>query len=279
VDTAKSIGLFAIVGGVLVLLGAFVQINPIWLYGPFHPASTTTYAQPDFTLGWVEGAIRLFPGWEATIGHSYRVPAAFWPSVFFPAATFLVLYAWPFIDKRLTRDRAEHNVLEWPRERPLRSAFGLAVLMFYSILLLAGSQDIIASQLNTTIKPVTWTLRICVVVVPPLFGAICWKLLRDLKRSHEQPEMEAPEAPNEVPARLAPSPVGPAPELLPVGTNGAHPDREESPPRRFEKVAAAFGGALTLGVSLVVEFLSRRHRHQDERKERKRGKSLERTRR
>ena len=66
VYTAKSLGLFAIVGGVLAALGAWVQINPVWLYGPYEPASVTTYAQPDFTLGWIEGAMRLFPGWDIT---------------------------------------------------------------------------------------------------------------------------------------------------------------------------------------------------------------------
>ena len=193
--TAKSIGLFAIVTGVIALMGAFLQINPIWLYGPYHPAAVTTYAQPDYALGWVEGAMRLFPGWEITIAHTYRIPAAFWPAVVFPTITFLVLYAWPFLDKRFTHDRAEHHVIDRPRDRPGRSAFGLAVLTFYAILLLAGSQDIIASQLNTTIAPITWTLRIGVLVVPVFVGLFSLKLLRDLNRSHEQPE--APDVPVE----------------------------------------------------------------------------------
>ena len=165
VYTAKSVGLFAIVGGVLAALGAWVQINPVWLYGPYEPASVTTYAQPDFTLGWIEGAMRLFPGWDIRIGHSYRIAAGFWPAIVFPAITFALLYSWPFIDKRLTGDRAEHNVIDRPRDRPGRSAFGFGVLTFFGLLLVAGSQDILASQLNVTIQPVTWSLRIAVITL------------------------------------------------------------------------------------------------------------------
>jgi hypothetical protein len=263
------------------LLGAFVQINPVWLYGPFRNASVTTYAQPDFALGWVEGAMRLFPGWEITFAHRYRIAAGFWPAVFFPAMTFLVLYAWPFIDKRLTRDRAEHHVIERPRDRPLRSAFGLGVLTFYAILLLAGSQDIIASQMNTTIEPIVWTLRIAVIVVPVIVGAVSWHLMRDLERSHEQPEMaDAPTAPNEVPAEYAPSPVGAAPELLAL-TDGAvsepsldghaATDATARPVRR-RRLAAALETLLAVVVSFVVEFFSFRDRRKLRKRRQREGR-------
>ncbi len=250
VYAAKSLGLFACLTGVLALMAAYLQINPIWLYGPYRPASVTTYAQPDFVLGWVEGALRLFPGWDIVIASHYRIAAAFWPAVVFPGVTFVVLYLWPFIDRKLTGDRQlEHSVLEMPRDRPLKTAFGLGVLTFYAILLLAGSQDIIASEMNTTIYPVTWGLRIGVIVAPFVVGWISWKLLHDLKHSHEQPEEpEPPEAPNEVPASMAPSPVGPAPELLQAmavasergeGADGVAAALEAVPPPPLETSRAA----------------------------------------
>jgi ubiquinol-cytochrome c reductase cytochrome b subunit len=256
---AKSVGLFAIVAGVVALLGALVQINPVWLYGPYEPAASTTYAQPDFVLGWVEGAMRLFPGWEITIAHQYRIAAPFWPAVFFPMVTFLVLYSWPFVEKRLTGDRAEHNVIERPRDRPLRSAFGLAVLTFYSVLLLAGSQDIIAAEMNTTIVPVVRALRIAVIALPVLVGVASWKILHDLQRSHEQPLMvEEPNAPNELPPALAPSPNRPMPHLLtePDGAGEPAADRE-----RADVVGKVAAAAVEVGivVSEVVDA-GRKHR-------------------
>ncbi|HZD17622.1 MAG TPA: cytochrome b, partial [Actinomycetota bacterium] len=59
----KSIGLFFAVFAVVGVLGGLVQVNPIWLYGPFEPATVSSPAQPDWYLGWLEGALRLYPPW------------------------------------------------------------------------------------------------------------------------------------------------------------------------------------------------------------------------
>jgi len=44
----KSIGLFFGVAAVLSFLGGLVQINPVWLYGPYAPAQVSSPAQPDW---------------------------------------------------------------------------------------------------------------------------------------------------------------------------------------------------------------------------------------
>ncbi|HET8742980.1 MAG TPA: cytochrome b N-terminal domain-containing protein, partial [Gaiella sp.] len=64
----RSLGLMLAVTGVLFLLGGLVQINPIWLWGPYHVASSTNGAQPDWYLGWLIGAMRLVPSFDLTIG-------------------------------------------------------------------------------------------------------------------------------------------------------------------------------------------------------------------
>src|SRR5262249_3719664 len=115
----KSLGLFFLTAGVLVGLGGLVQINPVWLYGPFQPAAVTTAAQPDWYVGWLEGALRLWYPWYLHIG-SYNVPEVFWPGVVLPGITFMLLYAWPFLEARVTHDHAEHHLLDRPRDRPMR---------------------------------------------------------------------------------------------------------------------------------------------------------------
>ena len=74
----RSLGLLFAVAGILVLLGGLIQINPIWLWGPFHTYSSTNGAQPDWYLGWLIGALRLMPGFDVTIGDYTLVPNAFW---------------------------------------------------------------------------------------------------------------------------------------------------------------------------------------------------------
>ena len=177
--TVKSVGLFAGVLAVLAALAGLAQINPIWLYGPFHAPSVSTAAQPDWYIGWLEGALRLFPPWEIRVWH-HTIPNAFFPGVLLPGVTFALLYAWPFLEARMTSDRAEHHLLDPPRARPVRTAMGVATLSFYGVLLLAGGQDIFAQKLHVSIIPVTNTFRALLLVVPVLAAWVAWKLARDL---------------------------------------------------------------------------------------------------
>jgi ubiquinol-cytochrome c reductase cytochrome b subunit len=197
--TVKSLGLFAIIVAVVGGLGGLVQINPVWLYGPFEPSAVTTAAQPDWYVGWLEGALRLFPPWDARVaGHT--VSEVFWPGVVLPGVTFALLYAWPFLEARVTGDRAEHHLLDHARERPMRTALGVAVISFYGVLLLAGGQDVIADKLGLPVRGVHTTFRVLVFVLPALTAALAWKLCRDLQRARSAKELE----------EEAPPPVGPA---------------------------------------------------------------------
>jgi ubiquinol-cytochrome c reductase cytochrome b subunit len=213
---AKSVGLFALVAGVLAFLGGLAQINPIWLYGPFKNSAVSTAAQPDWYLGWVEGALRIMPPAFLKIG-PYSVPEIFWPAVLLPGVTFALLYSWPFLERWVTRDHAEHHLLDRPSERPMRTALGVAVLTFYVVLLLAGAQDLWSQLLDVSLTSVLWTFRVLVFVAPVLLGLFTWKVCHDLERGrHAQEEeslAEPPVAPNEPdePAlpRAAPAPSEP----------------------------------------------------------------------
>ena len=79
----RTTGYLLLVAGVLTAFGAFLQINPVWLYGPYTPWDSTTSAQPDWYMGWLEGAVRLFPGWDVQVG-VFVLPAVFWPAVILP---------------------------------------------------------------------------------------------------------------------------------------------------------------------------------------------------
>jgi ubiquinol-cytochrome c reductase cytochrome b subunit len=179
---AKSAGLLAGLLAVLCLLGGLAQINPIWLYGPFRASSVTTAAQPDWYMGWLEGALRLAPGWRPSI-FGYSISELFWPAVLLPGLTFGMLFAWPFVEARLTGDRALHHLLDRPREHPHRTALGTGVLTFYIVLFVAGSQDVIAQHAGLGIPTVTWTLRVLVVVLPVLVALVTARLCRGLRRA------------------------------------------------------------------------------------------------
>ena len=190
---AKSVGLLFLTAGVIAGLGGLAQINPVWLWGPYEPAAVTTAAQPDWYVGFLEGALRLAPPWDLTLwGHT--VPELFLPGVVLPGLTFALLYAWPWIEKRRTHDDADHNLLDRPRDRPVRTAIGVGVLSFYVLLTVAGGQDIISQHLHLPIAEVTWFLRIAVVVVPLVAGYLAFRICQDLAagdRGDQPPESDA----------------------------------------------------------------------------------------
>lgn len=182
---AKSVALFAAVFAVLAALGGLAQINPVWLYGPFEPAAVTTAAQPDWYVGWLEGALRIFPPWEVrAFGHTIANP--FFPGVLLPGLTFGALYAWPFVEARVTKDRGAHELLDRPRDRPVRTAIGVGVLAFYVVLLLAGGQDIVAEQLRVRVTSVVYAFQIGLVVLPLGAALFAYKLAKDLQAADRQ---------------------------------------------------------------------------------------------
>src|SRR5207302_554221 len=140
-QSPRSLGLFFAVAAVLFLLGGLVQINPIWLWGPYHVAQGTNGAQPDWYLGWLIGGLRLVPGFDLTIGKYTLVPNPFWGGILFPTVVMAVLMLWPWAERRLTGDHAIHNVLDRPRDAPGRTAFGVAFLAWVFLVFVAGSAD------------------------------------------------------------------------------------------------------------------------------------------
>jgi ubiquinol-cytochrome c reductase cytochrome b subunit len=204
--TAKSIGLLAAVFAVVAALGGLAQINPVWLYGPYRSGAVSTAAQPDWYMGWLEGALRTFPPWRIHVaGHT--IPELFWPGVVLPAGTFLLLYLWPFIERRFTGDNRPHELLDRPRNRPVRTAIGTGVLSFYLVLFLAGSQDIIAQHFDVSVVGVNHTFQALLFVVPIIVAIVTWKWCHDL--SDEDMRIETG------PSNWPPGPTGVPPAAPP----------------------------------------------------------------
>ncbi len=137
----RSIGLLFAVAAVLFLLGGLIQINPIWQWGPYHPYLSENGAQPDWYIGWLIGALRLMPNLEPAIGNHTIVPNPFWGGVLFPTVVFAVLFAWPWLEREFTGDVRRHDLLDRPRDRPLRTAIGAAFLSWVVIIFAVGSTD------------------------------------------------------------------------------------------------------------------------------------------
>jgi ubiquinol-cytochrome c reductase cytochrome b subunit len=175
----KSVGLLMMTSAVLCAFGGLLQINPVWLYGPFDPAEVSAASQPDWYLGWLDGALRIYPGWELR-AFGFEVPAPFFPAVLLAGLTFALLYAWPFLEARFSKDRAEHHLLDRPRDRPLRTALGVATLAFYTVLILSGASDVLSTTFGLSVNAVLWALRIASIVAPVISAVVAYRLCQEL---------------------------------------------------------------------------------------------------
>ena len=181
----RSLGLLFAVSAVLVLLGGLVQINPIWLWGPYHVASGTNGAQPDWYLGWLIGALRLVPSFDLTIGSYTLVPNPFWGGAAFPLVVFAFLYLWPALERRVTGDRGFHNALDRPRDAPWRTALGAALFTWIFLVFLAGASDRVFVTLGVSYVGQIWFYRIAVWVLP-LVVLVATKRTCDALRAAER---------------------------------------------------------------------------------------------
>ena len=177
--TVRTLALFAWVLAVLFALGGLVQINPVWIYGPFDPAQVTSPAQPDWYVAWGDGALRLFPPVEFRI-LGYLVPAPFFPGAVLGGLTFLGLYAWPFLEARRTSDHTSHQILDRPRAHPIRLGVGVTALVFYGLLTVAAADDVIARLLHLPVTDLLRTLQILVLTVPWATGIAAFLIARAL---------------------------------------------------------------------------------------------------
>jgi ubiquinol-cytochrome c reductase cytochrome b subunit len=177
----RSLGLLFLTAALLSLVAGLVQINPVWVYGPFVPYAVSSPAQPDWYLGWLEGSLRLGPSFEPTI-LGVTIPSPFVPGIVLPGILFGVFTLWPFLEARFSKDHAEHHVLQWPWQAPVRTAIGCAAFTFFIVLTLAGGNDVLASFLQVDLETLTNALRIVLVVAPVVVGLLTYRLAADRRR-------------------------------------------------------------------------------------------------
>lgn len=166
VYVAKAGGFFFIVFGVVMAISATFTINPIWNYGPYDPSPVSAGTQPDWYIGWLDGALRLAPSNldVSILGYTYPF------GVLIPlvgSLVFLGLVAvYPFVEAWVTGDKREHHVLDRPRNAPVRTAIGAAGVTFYGVLWAAASTDLIAVFFQMSLNHVLTVMQIMLIAGP-----------------------------------------------------------------------------------------------------------------
>jgi ubiquinol-cytochrome c reductase cytochrome b subunit len=182
----KSGAFFTSVVGLLALLGGVCQINPVWNYGPYVASMVSTFAQPDWYVGWLEGSLRLMPDWVVVFFHHYRLAPAFWPSVALPTLMFTVAAFYPLIERRLSGDHSYHNLLQRPRDVPVRTSLGAMALAFFGVLLVSGANDVFAYFFNISLNATVWIGRVAILLLPPLAYWASYRICLGLQRADRE---------------------------------------------------------------------------------------------
>ena len=178
----KTTAFFLWVFAATTFLATFFQINPIWLFGPYDPASISAGSQPDWYMGFLEGALRIMPAWEIdALGHSLPLSVII-PSLVVPGVLFTGLAIYPWLERWATGDHRIHNLLDRPRDVPTRTGIGVAGVIFYGMLWLAGGNDIIAKTFDIPLYGTTWFFRIAVILGPIIGFGIARRMALGLQR-------------------------------------------------------------------------------------------------
>jgi ubiquinol-cytochrome c reductase cytochrome b subunit len=186
---AASAAIFLATCGVLALLGALAQINPVWLSGPYRPGATTAGAVPDWYLGFLDGALRIMPSWEIGVAGHPLALAVLVPALIVPGAFFAILAACPLLERRLTGDRGVHLLPDRPRDAAARTAVGAAGITFYGLLWAAAANDQTAYHIGLDLYAVTWFFRGAVLAGPLLAYALTQRVCLSLTgREREEAE-------------------------------------------------------------------------------------------
>lgn len=159
-------GFAAVVVGILLVVSATVTVSPIWLFGPSDPGNASAGSQPDWYTGFLDGALRLVPpGWEIEIG-GYTLTLAVLAPLAVVGAFMAAMLLYPLLENWVAARRGRSDLLDRPRDVPVRTAIGVAGMSFYGVLWGAGSADVVAETFRLSLESVVVTFQVLLLVAP-----------------------------------------------------------------------------------------------------------------
>ena len=89
----------------------------------------------------------------------------------------------------MTNDTLAHNLLQRPRDVPVRTSLGALAITFYLVLFLSGGNDLIAKAFDISLNAMTWGGRIAILVLPPIAYVFTYRVCLGLQR-HDREVLE-----------------------------------------------------------------------------------------
>src|SRR5947209_11840195 len=108
------------------------------------------------------------------------------PGVILPGIMFNLMALYPPVVAWATKDTAYHNLLQRPRDVPVRTALGVTALTFYGVLFIGGQNDILANTFNWSLQATSWVLRALLFLAPPVAFYLTKRICFGLQRHDEE---------------------------------------------------------------------------------------------
>ena len=131
------------------------------------------------------------PNWEPN-AFGYTIPNPFFGGAVSPPLAFGALFAWPWIERFATDDRAEHHLLDRPHDAPWRTACGAAFFTWVLVPFVAGSADRLFVGLDIPYEGQILVLRLLWLLLPAVVYAATLMRCRTTQRRRRRPPGRGP---------------------------------------------------------------------------------------
>jgi ubiquinol-cytochrome c reductase cytochrome b subunit len=122
------------------------------------------------------------PPWEIDVfGHELTLSVLV-PAIVLPGVIVMALAIYPWIEQKITGVADDQHILDRPRNVPARTGLGVAFIVFYLVLWIAGGNDVLATVVDVPVNWVTRFLQVSVILMPPLAYSITKRICLGLQR-------------------------------------------------------------------------------------------------
>lgn len=170
---AESTTLFLWVGGLLALGATLIPWSDVELLGPYVAGEVGNNAQPDWFLFWTDGLLRALPPFEFRILGA-TINTVFVAGAVIPGLMFGLLFAYPFIERKVYGLTGDWHVLTNPLDIPLRAAMVMGTFSFVLLASANATNDILSRMFGVPIENLVFAFRLSMVVLPPLLAGLIY---------------------------------------------------------------------------------------------------------
>lgn len=155
----------------LLLSSVLVPWSDREFEGPFLTAEATNSVHPPWPLFFLTGGLRIVPAIEFVV-FGVRVTNVLIAGVVIPSLLVGGLLLYPFIERWVLDDHAEHHRLDHPLEVPFRAGAVTFMTSVAVIFTFGGGVDVLSYWLSIPVEAVVNTFRALLIVLPLLLAAL-----------------------------------------------------------------------------------------------------------